>query len=141
MVKKSVLISFDCSESLGYTLAMRFLLGLGVAAGMAVCVVSAQTTATAPAAKHGMVLDDLAKIVRVGAPKLSPDGAWILYTVSKTDVGEDKSSSSLWMVSWDGKQDVQLTFGKDGAGARARPRAARCGCWTVAGARRSSSPM
>jgi dipeptidyl aminopeptidase/acylaminoacyl peptidase len=94
---------------------MRFFLGFGAALTMG-CVVSAQTVPATPAAKHGMVLDDLAKIVRVGAPRLSPDGAWILYTVSKTDVGEDKNASQLWMVSWDGKQDMQLTFGKDGVG-------------------------
>ncbi len=78
----------------------------------------AQTTAaaSAPAAKRGMNLEDLAKFERVGDPQVSPDGAWIAYTVSKVDVGEDKGLSQLWMVSWDGKQDVQLTFSKDGAG-------------------------
>jgi dipeptidyl aminopeptidase/acylaminoacyl peptidase len=95
---------------------MRFFMGLGTAALTMGCVAAAQTVPATPAAKHGLVLDDLAKIVRVGAPRLSPDGAWILYTVSKTDVGEDKNASQLWMVSWDGKQDMQLTFGKDGVG-------------------------
>ena len=65
----------------------------------------AQTT------KHGMTLDDLAKLVRVGAPQLSPDGKWIAYTVSEIDTAEDKAVSNLWMVSWDGTQDIQLTFG------------------------------
>jgi len=72
-------------------------------------------TATAPA-KHGMVLDDLARFVRVGAPKVSPDGKWIAYTVAHIDTGEDKSISDLWMVSWDGTQDVQLTRGKESVG-------------------------
>jgi dipeptidyl aminopeptidase/acylaminoacyl peptidase len=63
-----------------------------------------------------MTLDDLAKMQRVGDPQVSPDGAWVAYTVGKVDVGEDKNQSQLWMVSWDGKQDVQLTFGKDGVG-------------------------
>ena len=78
----------------------------------------AQTTAaaSAPAAKRGMNLEDLAKFERVGDPQVSPDGTWIAYTVSKVDVGDDKGLSQLWMVSWDGKQDVQLTFSKDGAG-------------------------
>jgi dipeptidyl aminopeptidase/acylaminoacyl peptidase len=77
---------------------------------------AATPASAAPAAKHGMNLDDLAKIERVGDPQVSPDGAWIAYTVGKVDVAEDKGSSQLWMVSWDGKQDVQLTFSKDGAG-------------------------
>ncbi len=62
-----------------------------------------------------MTLDDLNKLVRVGAPQVSPDGQWIAYTVSHTEVEDDKSVSQLWMVSWDGKQHVQLTFGKDAA--------------------------
>jgi dipeptidyl aminopeptidase/acylaminoacyl peptidase len=66
-------------------------------------------------AKHGMTLDDLARFVRVGAPQVSPDGQWVAYTVAHTDVEDDKTVSQLWMVSWDGKQDVQLTFSKDSA--------------------------
>ena len=68
------------------------------------------------AAKHGITPDDLVKMVRVGAPVVSPDGEWVAYTVSRVDAKEDKNGSQLWMVSWDGKQDVQLTFSKDGAG-------------------------
>ncbi len=66
--------------------------------------------------KHALTPDDLAKIERVGDPQVSPDGAWVAYTVSKVDVAEDKSVNRLWMVRWDGKKDVQLTFGKDSAG-------------------------
>ncbi len=63
-----------------------------------------------------MTLDDLAKMQRVGSPAVSPDGAWVAYTVSHTDVEDDKSVSNLWMISWDGTQDIQLTYGKDSAG-------------------------
>ena len=102
---------------------MRCELSASLAALMMGCAfsLSAQTSVpvTASAAspvKHGMGLEDLAKIARVGAPQVSPDGAWVAYTVSKEDTPEDKGVSQLWMVSWDGKQDVQLTFGKDGVG-------------------------
>ncbi len=77
-------------------------------------------------AKRGMVLDDLAKLLRVGAPEVSPDGMWIAYTVSRVDVGEDKNVADLWMVSWDGKEDVQLTFGKESA---SNPRWSPDGRW------------
>ena len=66
--------------------------------------------------KHGMTLDDMQKMVRVGAPEVSPDGMWVAYTVSRVDVEADKNVSQLWMVSWDGKQDIQLTRGKESAG-------------------------
>ena len=77
-------------------------------------------------AKHGMTLDDMQKMVRVGAPVVSPDGAWVAYTVSHVDTVEDKNLTDLWMVSWDGTQDVQLTRGKDGAG---NPRWSPDGRW------------
>ena len=64
-----------------------------------------------------MVLDDLAKLVNVGGPQVSPDGQWIAYTASHVDVGEDKNVSELWMVSWDGTQNVHLTYGPEGAGS------------------------
>jgi dipeptidyl aminopeptidase/acylaminoacyl peptidase len=103
---------------------MRFFTTFCHAALVTGCALSlsAQTPGPAPTpsptpAKHGMTLDDLAKIERVGDPQVSPDGMWVAYTVGKTDVAEDKGSGQLWMVSWDGKQDIQLTFGKDGAGS------------------------
>ncbi|MGA8938217.1 MAG: S9 family peptidase [Acidobacteriaceae bacterium] len=66
--------------------------------------------------KHGVTPDDLVKMARVGAPQVSPDGMWVAYTVSRVDAKDDKNGSQLWMVSWDGKQDLQLTYGKDGVG-------------------------
>ncbi len=68
------------------------------------------------AARHGMTLDDLTRMVHVGAPEVSFDGQWVAYTVSHVDTGEDKNVTDLWMVSWDGTQDIQLTRGKEGAG-------------------------
>jgi len=76
--------------------------------------------------KRAMVLEDLAKLVTVGGPQVSPDGTWIAYTTSTVDVGEDKSVSELWMVSWDGTQDVQLTYGPEGASS---PRWSPDGKW------------
>jgi dipeptidyl aminopeptidase/acylaminoacyl peptidase len=63
-----------------------------------------------------MTLDDMQKLARVGAPRLSPDGQWIAYTVSHVDTADDKNITNLWMISWDGTQDIQLTYGKESAG-------------------------
>lgn len=79
-----------------------------------VAALPAAFCADAPA-KRAISLDDLARLQRVGAPVVSPDGAWILYTVSQIDTKEDKSVTHLWMVNWDGSVDLQLTYGKDGA--------------------------
>src|SRR5579862_1840275 len=67
--------------------------------------------------KRAITLDDLNRMVRVGAPVVSPDGAWVAYTASQVDTKEDKNITQLWMVSWDGSVHLQLTYGKDGASA------------------------
>ena len=67
--------------------------------------------------KRAITLDDLARFQRVGAPVVSPEGDWVVYTVSQTDTKEDKGQTHLWMVKWDGSARLQLTFGKEGASA------------------------
>ena len=67
--------------------------------------------------KRDINLDDLAKLQRVSAPVVSPDGDWVVYSVSQTDVKKDKGQSHLWMVKWDGSERLQLTFGEEGAGS------------------------
>lgn len=53
--------------------------------------------------------------MNVGRPVVSPDGKWVLYTVSHTDTKKDKHITHLWMVSWDGETHIQLTYGEEGA--------------------------
>ncbi len=57
-----------------------------------------------------MKLDDLFRLRNVSDPQVSPDGMWVAYVVSTTDVKTDKSSSDIWMISCDGKTDRQITF-------------------------------
>lgn len=42
-------------------------------------------------------------------PQRSPDGKWVAYTVSTVDSARDRNTSDIWMVSWDGTQQRQLT--------------------------------
>ena len=65
--------------------------------------------------KRAITLDDLARLQRVGSPVVSPDGQWVVYTVSQVDTKEDKSQTHLWMVNWDGSVRLQLTYGKESA--------------------------
>ena len=67
--------------------------------------------------KRPLKLDDLARFRNVGDPQISPDGQWIAYTVSTIDVKEDKSSTHIWMVGYDGKNDRQITFSTDSEGS------------------------
>jgi dipeptidyl aminopeptidase/acylaminoacyl peptidase len=63
-----------------------------------------------------MAIADLDKLVAVGRPVLSPDGQFVAYIVTNIDTEDDKSVSQLWRVSWDGTQDVQLTWGTESVG-------------------------
>jgi dipeptidyl aminopeptidase/acylaminoacyl peptidase len=65
------------------------------------------------AARRPLKLDDLARIREVRDPQCSPDGQWVAYVVSTTDVKEDKSNTHIWMVSFDGKSDRQITWSQD----------------------------
>ena len=71
--------------------------------------VIAQTAAS----PHPMTLNDVFRVKDVGDPQLSPDGKWVLYTVSAIHLKKDHRTTDLWMVGWDGKQDIQLTYDYD----------------------------
>jgi dipeptidyl aminopeptidase/acylaminoacyl peptidase len=65
-------------------------------------------------ARHPMTLDDLARLAEVRDPQCSPDGRAVAYVVSTIDVKEDKSTSHIWQVGFDGTDDRQITFSQEG---------------------------
>lgn len=60
-----------------------------------------------------MVLDDFNRIVTLGDPQRSPDGAWVAYTVTTIDAEKDKRNTDIWMARWDGTAQQQLTSSPD----------------------------
>jgi dipeptidyl aminopeptidase/acylaminoacyl peptidase len=60
-------------------------------------------------ARHPLTLDDLARFRDVRDPQCSPDGQWVAYTVTTTDVKEDKHDTDVWMIGVDGQHDLRLT--------------------------------
>jgi dipeptidyl aminopeptidase/acylaminoacyl peptidase len=63
--------------------------------------------------RHPLKLDDIARLRDVRDPQISPDGQWVAYVVSTIDTKEDKASSHIWMSSFDGKSDRQMTSSQD----------------------------
>jgi dipeptidyl aminopeptidase/acylaminoacyl peptidase len=59
--------------------------------------------------RRPLSIDDLFLLRGVSSPQISPDGAWVAYTVSRVDREKDKRDSDIWMTSWDGKSTVRLT--------------------------------
>jgi dipeptidyl aminopeptidase/acylaminoacyl peptidase len=70
--------------------------------------------ASGQSAKRPIAPDDLFKIKSVGSPQRSPDGTWVAYTVGTTDLEKDKRDTDLWMVGWDGGEEIRLTSSPDG---------------------------
>ncbi len=79
------------------------------------CVCLPGLAQTAP--KRVLNLDDLNRLRYVGDPECSPDGAWVAYTVAQVDKEKDKRVTQIWMASWDGAQDIQLTYGTESVSA------------------------
>ena len=63
--------------------------------------------------KRSLTLDDLGAFREVREPRVSPDGAWVVYSVGMNDFKEDKQTGDLWMARWDGSQTLRLTTTKE----------------------------
>ncbi|HKW48956.1 MAG TPA: S9 family peptidase [Gemmatimonadaceae bacterium] len=60
-------------------------------------------------AKRPLRSGDLYHLKDVRDPELSPDGAWVAYTVTTVDSAKDKSDNDVWMTSWDGATTIRVT--------------------------------
>jgi dipeptidyl aminopeptidase/acylaminoacyl peptidase len=58
--------------------------------------------------------DDLFNLREVRDPQRSPDGKWVAYSVARAIKETDKNDTDVWMTSWDGTQQIQLTSTPEG---------------------------
>jgi len=68
-------------------------------------VVSAQS-------RRPLTPDDIFELKSVADPRISPDGAWVAYTVSTMDRKEDTSDTDIYMVATAGGDPIRLTSSK-----------------------------
>jgi len=78
-----------------------------IAAAAALAVLSAAPL-TAQSTR-AIVPADLLRLRAVGEPRVSPDGEWVAFTVSRADSTKDKRDSDVYMVRWDGTRTLRLT--------------------------------
>ena len=64
--------------------------------------------------KRNLIPTDVYKIKSIADPQVSPDGKWIAYVLSAVDTAKDKRNSDIWMISMDGKENLQMTNTEDG---------------------------
>jgi dipeptidyl aminopeptidase/acylaminoacyl peptidase len=69
--------------------------------------------------KRPLAVDNLYDVRDVRDPQRSPDGKWVAYTVTRSIRETDKNDTDVWMVSWDGREQIQLTSTPD---SESRPR-------------------
>lgn len=77
---------------------------------------SSQSDTTKPLFTH----EDLWLMKRVGNPMPSPDGKWVLFSLTEPSYDEKDQRSDLWIVASDGKSKPrQITFSLAGEGGMA----------------------
>jgi dipeptidyl aminopeptidase/acylaminoacyl peptidase len=76
---------------------------------MAFAAVLSAAAPSAQQAKRPLAVDDLFKVQEVRDPQRSPDGKWVAYTVTRAVLETDKNDTDVWMVSWDGKEQIRIT--------------------------------
>jgi dipeptidyl aminopeptidase/acylaminoacyl peptidase len=74
---------------------------------LSICVASA-----AAQQKRAMTFDDMMALRNVSDAQVSPDGRWVAYTLTSTDMKENATDADLWLVPTSGGDPVRLTTSK-----------------------------
>ncbi len=82
-----------------------------------VCGVAAEeSTQPEDIRPRALQIDDRFSLREVDEPKVSPDGAWVAFTVETIDLEKDESETRVWMVPTSGGETVVMTAGGSSAG-------------------------
>ena len=86
-------------------MAKRMFVGLMLVAVIGSASFNAQT-------RRPLQPDDIFSLKSVSDPRISPDGAWVAYSVTTLDRKEDSSDTDLYMVAASGGAPIRLTTSK-----------------------------
>jgi dipeptidyl aminopeptidase/acylaminoacyl peptidase len=75
----------------------------------AVSLVASTTISAQATQRRALRAEDIYRYRTVNDPQISPDGAWVAYSVSVVDSAKNKSDTDVWMTSWDGSQTIRVT--------------------------------
>lgn len=98
----------------------RVVKSLALCATMMLVFAAAAATQDAPKEKRNITIDDFFRIKRVGGGQVSPDGKWVAYTISSSDLKDDKSDTQVWMVPLAGGEPMQMTNFKGSSASNAK---------------------
>ena len=69
-----------------------------------------------PQARRPLQASDMYHLRDVGEPRISPDGAWVAYTVTTIDSVRDARDTDVWMVNWAGDRNIRVTSSPEDEG-------------------------
>jgi len=75
----------------------------------AVWLVAGVRIAAQEAPKRAITFDDMISMHRLSEAQLSPDGKWVLYTVTTPDMDANRNAMDLWMAPVAGGEAIELT--------------------------------
>jgi dipeptidyl aminopeptidase/acylaminoacyl peptidase len=75
---------------------------------------------TTAALAHPFKVEDLQSLPRVGELRVSPDGSWVAFTVTRSDLAKNRSATNLWRMPTAGGEPEQLTFVEHGSNGSPR---------------------
>jgi dipeptidyl aminopeptidase/acylaminoacyl peptidase len=90
--------------------------GLLVTLAIAGLAVGEETKAEGTSAQpRPLAVEDYFRILGVDEPQISPDGSWVAYTVTTSDLEKDEETSRIWVVPSDGGDPLPMTAEKRSA--------------------------
>ncbi len=84
-------------------------LPLLLAWALAVAVAAAAAAENPAAAPRTLTVDDYFRFGDIGAPRISPDGEWIAFTVTTRDLDRDEAVTRVWRVPAAGGEAAAMT--------------------------------
>jgi dipeptidyl aminopeptidase/acylaminoacyl peptidase len=72
-------------------------------------LLAAPAAQPAAAQAHPFNVQDMLSLDRVADPRVSPDGKWVAFTVSVTDLDANKRRADVWLAPVEGGQPRRLT--------------------------------
>jgi dipeptidyl aminopeptidase/acylaminoacyl peptidase len=72
-------------------------------------------------ARHPFTFEDMMKLKRVGAPQVSNDGKWVLFSAVDVDLGKNTKTPHVWIVPIGGGQEREIIMDQDADSPRWAP--------------------
>src|ERR1700739_4982159 len=64
-------------------------------------------------AQHPFTFEDMMKLKRVGDPQVSPDGKWVIFSVTDVDLAANTKTPHIWIVPTAGGQEKAIIADQD----------------------------